>query len=116
MRIRSKAWGVAAFWLGLALAAYANHQSIAELQRDPGRYDNKEVSISGTVVDSYGVMGQGAYQVDDGTGRMWVITSGRGVPSRDAQVEVTGRLHDTATIRGKAVGTVLHEKRRRRSD
>ncbi|MDP9263984.1 MAG: hypothetical protein M3O85_06665 [Acidobacteriota bacterium] len=116
MRIRSKAWLVAAFSLGLALAAYANHQSIAELLRDPGRYDNKEVSITGWVVDSYGVMGNGAYQVDDGTGRMWVIAAGRGVPSRGARVEVTGSLYDTATIRGMSVGTVLHEKRRRRSE
>ena len=116
MRIRSKAWLVVACSLGLALAAYAGHQNIAELLRDPGRYDNREVSITGWVVDSYGVLGNGAYQVDDGTGRMWVIAAGRGVPSRDARVEVTGSLHDTATIRGMRVGTVLHEKRRRRSD
>jgi len=116
MRIRSKAWLVAAFSLVLALSAYAGHQNIAELLRDPGRYDNKQVSITGWVVDSYGVMGNGAYLVDDGTGRMWVIAAGRGVPSRNARVEVTGNLHDTATIRGEGVGTVLHEKRRRRSD
>lgn len=116
MRIRSRALLVAAFSLSLALAAYADHRSIGELLRDPGRYDGKEVSISGRVVDSYGVMGNGAYQVDDDTGRIWVIAAGHGVPSRDAWVEVTGNLSDTATIRGKAVGTVLHETRRRRSD
>ena len=118
MRTRSKAFLVVAFSLGLTLAVYAaEHRDIAQLLRDPSRYYDKEVSISGTVVDSYGVLGNGAYQVEDGTGRIWVIASGRGVPSRDAWVEVSGSLQETATIKGKSVGTVLHEiKRFRRSD
>lgn len=115
MSKRRKFFLGATMLLALALVACAEHHSIAELQRDPGRFYNKEVAISGTVVNSYGVLGNGAYQVDDGTGRMWVISEGYGVPSRDARVEVAGPLLETATIGGRNYATVLREAHRRRS-
>ena len=42
---------------GLTLFATGcpEHRSIAEIERNPGRYQNKQVIITGRVVDSYGV-------------------------------------------------------------
>ena len=53
----------------LAPAASAK-TSINKINADPGRYYNKKVTIVGTVTDSYGVLGEGAYELDDGTGRI----------------------------------------------
>lgn len=72
---------------GMACATRTINQVIA----DPGRYQNREVRLRGSVVDSYSVLNRGAYRIDDGTGQLWVI-SDKGVPGRSAQVSVTGTV------------------------
>jgi hypothetical protein len=56
----------------LLLTACPSQTTISKINADPGRYRNKEVAIVGNVTDSYGVLGNGAYEIDDGTGRLWV--------------------------------------------
>ena len=86
---------------------------IGDLTRDPGRYYNKEVAVSGRVVQSFGVLGQGVYEVDDGTGRIWVFSEGYGVPSRDANVRVAGRVIQGAEFMGKSYALALRQTHRR---
>jgi hypothetical protein len=90
------------------------HKSIAEIQRDPGKYSNKEVTIGGNVVSTFGALGTGMYQLDDGTGRMWVISENYGVPSKGAKVAVVGRVMDTFSFGGRSYSTVLRQTQRRK--
>lgn len=96
----------------LLLTACPSETTISKINGDPGRYKNKEVAVVGRVTDSYGVMGTGAYEVDDGTGRIWVATT-RGVPSRGSRVGVKGRVHNGLTVSGRSFGTILEESDRR---
>lgn len=96
---------------GLAIACGVTR--IADILRDPGRYSGKEVTIAGEVVNSFGVLGQGAFELDDGTGRMWVLSMGFSVPSRGARVAVTGRVESGVTFGGRNFATVLRETKRR---
>ncbi len=89
--------------------------TISKINADPARYRNKEVGIVGTVRDSYGVLGNGAYELDDGTGRLWVVTK-RGVPSRGARVGAKGRVYTGFNFGGRNFGTVLEESDRRAQD
>lgn len=106
------------FFLSLLLAGTAlltacpNRESISKINADPGRYRSKEVAIAGTVTDSYGVLGTGAYEIDDGTGTMWVITR-RGVPARGSQVGAKGRVRTGFSFGGRSFGTILEESDRR---
>ena len=86
--------------------------TISKINADPGRYRNKEVGIAGTVKDSYGVLGNGAYELDDGTGRIWVVTT-RGGPSRGSRVGAKGKIYTGFSFGGRSFGTVLEEKDRR---
>jgi hypothetical protein len=97
------------------LTACPSQTTISKINADPGRYRNKEVAIVGTVRDSYGVLGNGAYEIDDGTGRLWVVTR-RGVPSRGARVGTKGRVHTGFNFGGRNFGTVLEESDRRSKD
>lgn len=99
----------------LGLTACPSRTTISKINADPGRYHNKEVGIVGTVTDSYGVLGQGAYELDDGTGRIWVVTD-RGVPARGARVGAKGRIYNGFTFRARNLGTVLRETGRRSAD
>jgi len=46
----------------LLLAGCPPGTSIRDIQNDPGRFRDKEVSISGRVVTSFGAGGEGAYE------------------------------------------------------
>jgi hypothetical protein len=99
--------------LGLALVA-CERVKIGDINADPGRFMNKEVAVSGTVTQSIGALGKGIYQVDDGTGRLWVLANTRGVPSKGAKVGVKGHIMPTLTFLGINYATVLQENDRRR--
>jgi len=98
----------------LLLAACPQQLQISELTSDPGRYADKEVAIKGTVTQSFGAMGTGMYQVDDGTGKIWVYSQNRDVPAKNVRVGVAGRIQPTFTFAGKSFATVLRETDRRR--
>ena len=68
-------------------------RSINQVLADPGRYRDKEVKLSGAVVDSYSFVGNGAYQIEDKTGKLWVV-SNRGVPRKGAQINVKGTVRE----------------------
>lgn len=94
------------------VTACPSQTNIAKINADPGRYRNKEVAVVGRVTDSYGVLGQGAYEIDDGTGRIWVATR-RGIPSRGSQVGMKGYVHNGFSFGGRSYGTVIEETDRR---
>ena len=96
----------------LLLTACPSQTNIAKINANPDRYRNKEVGIAGRVTDSYGVLGAGAYEIDDGTGRMWVATR-TGVPSKGARVGAKGYIHSGFSFAGRNFGTVLEETDRR---
>jgi len=87
--------------------------SIAKINQDPGRYAGKEVTVAGRVLDSYGVIGRGAFQVDDGTGAIWVLAGHYGVPEAGAKLAVTGRIEEGFTFVGRNFATILYETERR---
>jgi len=95
----------------LLLTACPSQTTISKINGDPARYKNKDVAIVGTVRDSYGVLGNGAYEIDDGTGRLWVVTR-RGVPSRGARVGAKGRVYTGFNFGGRNFGTVMEESDR----
>lgn len=99
----------------LLLSACPSETTISKINSDPGRYRDKEVVVVGRVTDSYGVMGTGGYEVDDGTGRIWVAAT-RGVPARGSRVGVKGRVHGGLTISGRNFGTIIEESDRRSKD
>lgn len=96
----------------LLFTACPSQTNIRKINANPDRYRNKEVGIAGRVTDSYGAVGVGAYELDDGTGRIWVATR-RGVPSRGSHVGARGYVHNGFSFAGRSFGTVLEETDRR---
>jgi len=92
----------------LALAGCAP-MTIGRITADPSRFQNRNVRVSGTVTNSVGLMGKGGYQIEDGTGRIYVISSS-GVPSRGSRVTVTGRVSPGAEVLGNPVGVTIREQ------
>ena len=97
----------------LFLVACPTRTSIERINRDPGRYVGKEVAIAGHVTTSFGALGSGVFEVDDGTGRMWVFSQRYGVPSNGARVGVRGRIEQGVNFGGRNFATIMRETERR---
>lgn len=97
----------------LCLAGCPQRTTIERINRDPGRYRGKEVAITGRVVNSYGALGTGVFEVDDGTGRIWVYSQRFGVPGREARLAVAGYIEQGFSFGGRNFATVLRETSRR---
>ena len=52
----------------LLLAGCPPTLKISQIQKDPGKYVNKEITVHGKVTRAFGAMGMGIFQIDDGTG------------------------------------------------
>ena len=96
----------------LAGCALTSHPRIADLKYNPGRYQNRNVTVEGVVTTSWGVpmVPFKLYKVDDGTGQVTVISQDSRVPSRGARVRVRGRVEDVATFGGQAIGLHIREE------
>jgi hypothetical protein len=95
-RTRRAAALVLAAGLGL-LAAGCAHTTVNKLMAQPSRYYHREVALTGDVVKSLGVLGHGIYQLDDGTGTIWVYST-RGMPRQGARVKVWGTIRDVVDL------------------
>jgi len=104
---------IAACILSLLLTA-CDRQRIGDINADPGRFHDKQVSVAGRVTGlSAGVLNMGIYQIEDETGKLYVLSESRGVPSKGAYVGVKGTVMPTFTFLGKNYATVLRESDRR---
>jgi hypothetical protein len=98
----------AAVAVALTLSACAP-VTIGRINQDPSRFRNRTVHVDGTVVTSVGFLKTGGYQIDDGTGKIYVVSKS-GVPSSGSRVSVTGRVMPGAEVLGQALGTAIVEQ------
>ena len=99
-------------------AACPKRTSVAELNANPSKYQNKTVAIAGKVTRSYGAsipgtpISGGIYEIDDGTGKIWVITD-EAVPAKNSQIGVQGKFGNAITYNGKNYGSGIFEDKRK---
>ena len=100
-------------FIGAALLAGCGARGvrIAELRNQPTKYQDKTVSISGTVTDSWGIplVPFQFYRVSDGTGDIAVVSHSGRAPAKGARVQVKGKVNELATVAGQSVGLHLEE-------
>src|SRR6476620_2642439 len=97
---------------GAIVLAGCGSVQIGRINSDPSRYRNQTVHVPGTVVNSVGLLNTGGYQIEDGTGKIYVI-SRTGGPSRGSRVSVTGTVMPGAQVLGTTVGAAIREESHR---
>ncbi len=97
----------------LLLAGCPRRERIEKIDRDPGRFAGREITIAGRVTDSYGAMGTGVFQIDDGTGTMWVFSKRQGIPGVGVKIAVSGRVQQGFAFGGRNFAIILVESERR---
>jgi hypothetical protein len=96
----------------LAGCALTGHPKIADIKYNPGRYQNKTVTVDGVVTSAWGVplVPFKLYKVDDGTGEVTVVSSNGRTPSKGSRVSVKGRVNDFAMFGGQSVGLHIEQE------
>lgn len=103
---------LAALALAVAtLQACASVTPIGDLLAEPHRYDGREVTVRGDVTRGAGLLGIGAYEVDDGTGSIVVIAQGQGVPSQGSRTRVKGRFESVFSFAGRTLAAIVQSQR-----
>ena len=100
---------LAAALLGALLLTGCGAVKIGRINADPSRYRNRTVKVNGTVTTAVGVLNTGGYQIEDDTGRIFVV-SRSGVPSRGSRVTVTGTVQAGVNLLGTNIGTAIKEQ------
>lgn len=99
----------------LSLTSCSSHvTSIKTLMSDPSSYDGKSVQVEGAVTSNVGALGLGAYQVDDGTGTITVVTTTGGAPREGTKVAIEGKFRSGFTLGDKSAAVIMEENRQLR--
>jgi len=87
--------------------------SIGEILANTSQYEGKDLTIKGTVGETawFALVEKGAYQLGDGSGTIWVITS-QPPPQKGQSISTKGKVQSAFSIAGQSYGTVLVETQR----
>jgi hypothetical protein len=106
--------------LGLLVAASAlsgacasmGERSISEVQTNPGKFHDKDVTVEGVVTTSFGIplVPFKVFRVSDGSSEMLVISDNSRIPSKNARVRVRGTVQEVGLFGGRSFGLHIREK------
>jgi hypothetical protein len=89
---------------------------ISSIINNPNKYMDRKVTVGGEVTKTYGIdlvlTEAGVYQIDDGTGKIWIITK-NGVPRVGHKVGLKGTVSQGIRIGHDMIGAVVRESERR---
>ncbi len=87
---------------------------IADIEAQPGKYNDKNVKVKGKVVQTFAVpfLSQSLVKIDDGTGQIWVKPYDK-VPFKGEKISVDGTLKVGLTIANKNLGFIVIEKEKK---
>jgi hypothetical protein len=95
------------------LASCSKTIKISDITGNLSQYNGKSVSINGYVGNTLwnALTGRGAYQVDDGSANIWVVTS-KEPPVKGVKVSIQGTVSPAFTLGDTNLGTVINETKR----
>lgn len=99
----------------IIVAGCASGVRIAELKSQPDKYQNKTISVTGTVTNAFGIplVPFQLYNVDDGSGEITVVSRANRSPSKGARVQVKGKVNELAVLGGRSIGLHIDEDSRK---
>ena len=97
----------------LAAAGCTSTTKIGDVMADNSKYEGKTITVKGTVGDTVWLAAadKGTYQVGDGSGTIWVITT-QPPPQKGLTVTTEGTVQAAFSLLGTSYGTVINETSR----
>jgi hypothetical protein len=84
---------------------------VSDIRERPSEFHDQRITLSGHVeeVITMPILGIGVYELNDGTGNIWVKPEGR-TPRKGDKVKVTGEVKVGLMVSGQSFGIILIEK------
>ena len=82
---------------------------ISDINKHPDEYAGYYIAIAGKVTASGGDFKTGMFEVDDGTGRLWVVSDKLELPAEGSHIAVTGMVEPQTALGSNTLPTVLQE-------
>jgi hypothetical protein len=87
--------------------------TISEIVKNPYRFAGQAVTIAGTVTNTEAdAPHQGSFELDDGTGRLWVLSTNYQVPKRGEKLAITALVEDAVKLGSNTLPATLQEIKR----
>ena len=93
------------------LAGCASVTPIGDLLSNSSKYDGKTVQVEGNVKGAAGGLGLGAYEVQDKTGSLPVLSDKASPPPSGSKIKVKGKFDALITLGSKALAVLREESR-----
>jgi hypothetical protein len=87
---------------------------IKTLLDDPERNNGKQVQIAGEVTKSPAMPESDAFEVDDGTGKVFVLSKEHGTPREGTKVVVKGVYYASISSKTQTFAAIVEAERRTR--
>jgi hypothetical protein len=87
---------------------------IKTLLDDPGLHNGKHVKIAGEVTKSPAIPGPDAFELDDGTGKVFVLSKEHGTPPEGTKVVVKGIFYAAISSKTQTFAAIVEAERRTR--
>ena len=115
MRNASRLVPIVVLTAALVAGCAARGVQIAQLKSQPDRYDDRTISVTGVVTNSFGIplVPFQVYNVDDGTGEITVLSRSGRAPSKGVRIRVTGKVNEFGTFGGRSLGLHIEESDRK---
>jgi len=81
---------------------------------DPGLNNGKQVQIAGEVTKSPAMPGSDAFEVDDGTGKVFVLSKEHGTPPEGTKVVVKGVFYAAISSKTQTFAAIMETEPRTR--
>ena len=81
---------------------------------DPGLHNGRQVQIAGEVTKSPAIPGPDAFEVDDGTGKVFVLSKEHGTPPEGTKVVVKGVFYAGLSSKTQTFAAVVETEPRKR--
>jgi hypothetical protein len=95
----------------ILLAGCAGVTPISELLSNSTKYNGKTVRIKGEVKGAAGLLGRGAYQVNDNTGTLTVLSETAAPPPTGSKTGVKGVFQSLFTLGSKSLAVLQEQSR-----
>jgi hypothetical protein len=96
-----------------SVAACSRTTKIGDVLTSSSKYQGKDIAIKGTVGETVwlAAAGRGTYQLGDGSGNIWVITT-QPPPQKGQSISTEGTVEPGFSLLGRSYGTVIVETKR----
>jgi hypothetical protein len=97
----------------LAAAGCSSATKIGDVLANSAKYEGKTITVKGTVGETVWltVAEKGTYQIGDGSGTIWVITT-QPPPQKGESITTEGTVEAAFSLLGRSYGTIIHETKR----